>query len=183
MQMIENDNKMNNFSNNKNKICNSPSPIKGKNSSCLPIGGVGIFLVDSQQNKILVGKRTDNGLFAFPGGWLEYGEEWEECGARELREETGINIPSNRIHHIKTFNCYNPYTKYHNVAIYLYCEINPEEVKLLQNVEPDKCEKWEWVDFNFLKENFDKLFFPIQVFLKSSKCCDNIESLRKMIKH
>jgi 8-oxo-dGTP diphosphatase len=146
-----------------------------------PHGGIGIFVCNKFNNKILVGKRMDNGLFAFPGGWLEYGEEWEECGSRELREETGLNILPERIHHIKTFNCYNSKTGYHNVAIYLFTEIDINEANSIVNMEPDKCEKWEWVDFKFLFENYDKIFFPIQVFLEKNKNIDTVDKVKKLV--
>ena len=32
------------------------------------------------------------GLLALPGGYLDYGESWQEGASRELREETGIEI-------------------------------------------------------------------------------------------
>lgn len=41
-------------------------------------------------DKILLGKRTDNGLWATPGGSVEPSEHFEEAALRELREEAGI---------------------------------------------------------------------------------------------
>lgn len=41
-------------------------------------------------DKILLGKRTDNGLWATPGGSVEPHEHFEEGALRELREEAGI---------------------------------------------------------------------------------------------
>ena len=43
--------------------------------------------------RVLVGRRRGShgaGTWALPGGWLEVGEEFAVCGARELIEETGI---------------------------------------------------------------------------------------------
>ena len=33
------------------------------------------------------------GQLALPGGFIDYGETWQEAGAREVYEETGIRIP------------------------------------------------------------------------------------------
>lgn len=145
----------------------------------LPKVGIGINVIYDQ--KILLGIRKDNNNYSQPGGWLEYGESWEECGARELFEETGLIVDSSRMKHIQTFNCYNPETKYHNVAVYLSCILNEEESKLICNKEPEKCDGWIWVDFEFLIKNFDNLFFPIKVFLNNCKHIQSIDQLKQLI--
>ena len=144
-----------------------------------PHVGIGVFLVDPVNERFLFGRRKDNSLYAQPGGWLEFGESLEECGSRELMEETGLVISQERIKHIKTLNCFNPKDGYHNVAVYLYAEIKEEEKSMVINMEPHKCEEWIWVDYEFLKNNFDKLFFPIQVFyLKEGYKYSSIVDLR-----
>lgn len=55
-----------------------------KNSS-LPRIGVGVVVL--KDRKILIGKRSGNaetgdGLYALPGGYLEFGETFKECGER-----------------------------------------------------------------------------------------------------
>jgi 8-oxo-dGTP diphosphatase len=52
-----------------------------------------LFTFEDQQLKVLLVRRARppfEGLWAFPGGFLEENEELEECAARELKEETGI---------------------------------------------------------------------------------------------
>jgi 8-oxo-dGTP pyrophosphatase MutT (NUDIX family) len=49
----------------------------------------GVLVVDGD-GRILLGRRTDNGLWATPGGHVEDGESFEEGALRELREEAGI---------------------------------------------------------------------------------------------
>lgn len=158
------------------------SKIRVNHSMLDPKGGIGVFVVEPINNKILIGRRKDNGLFAQPGGWLEHGEEWEECGSRELREETGLNIEPNRIKHIKTFNCFDPSENYHNVAIYLYVEIHENELTDIRICEPEKCESWQWVDFSFIQENIDKFFFPVKIFLKKEPRVKFTQDLKKLVK-
>lgn len=51
--------------------------------------GSGCLVVD-ENGCILLGMRTDNGLWATPGGHVDEGESFEEAAIRELKEETGM---------------------------------------------------------------------------------------------
>ncbi len=53
-----------------------------------------LFTFEDQQLKILLVRRATppfEGLWAFPGGFLEENEELDDCAARELKEETGLS--------------------------------------------------------------------------------------------
>ncbi|XP_061993285.1 geranyl diphosphate phosphohydrolase-like [Rosa rugosa] len=44
---------------------------------------------------VLLGRRRSslgNSTFSLPGGHLQFGESFEECAAREVKEETGLDI-------------------------------------------------------------------------------------------
>ncbi|GAB3383823.1 NUDIX hydrolase [Amycolatopsis echigonensis] len=50
---------------------------------------VSAFIQD-EEGRILMIRRTDNDLYAIPGGQLELGETLSQAAVREVREETGI---------------------------------------------------------------------------------------------
>ncbi|MFG1833599.1 NUDIX hydrolase [Micromonospora chersina] len=52
---------------------------------------VTVFVQDDQGRVLLI-QRTDNGLWALPGGAQDFGEYIAETAVRETREETGIGI-------------------------------------------------------------------------------------------
>jgi 8-oxo-dGTP pyrophosphatase MutT (NUDIX family) len=52
---------------------------------------VTVFVVDDQDRVLLI-QRTDNGLWALPGGAQDFGEYIAETAVRETREETGVDI-------------------------------------------------------------------------------------------
>ena len=50
-----------------------------------------------QEERILLIRREDNGLWAMPGGATEVGETWAESVERELREETGVQGAASKL--------------------------------------------------------------------------------------
>ncbi|MFD0272740.1 NUDIX hydrolase [Kitasatospora sp. NPDC127111] len=63
---------------------NAPEP-----NSLVPAASV--VVVDAT-GRVLLQRRTDNGMWALPGGKMELGESLADCGVRETREETGIDV-------------------------------------------------------------------------------------------
>lgn len=64
-------------------------PNAPKANSLVPAASV---VVVDDAGRILLQRRTDNGMWALPGGKHELGESLAGCGIRETREETGIEI-------------------------------------------------------------------------------------------
>ncbi len=109
---------------------------------------VGIGVMIFKDGKVLLGKRknTNNdgeNEYANPGGHVEYMESLEECAKRETREEAGIEIEN-----VRFLSLYNlkKYDK-HYINIGLLADWKSGE---LQNLEPNKCEGWDWYDLNNL---------------------------------
>lgn len=51
--------------------------------------GAGVFFIDGD-NRVLLQRRRDNGLWAGTGGSMEPGETFEQTACREAREELGL---------------------------------------------------------------------------------------------
>ncbi len=54
-------------------------------------------IFDDRREKVLLTKRSDNGLWCVPGGQMEAGESVEECCIREVFEETGLQVRTIRL--------------------------------------------------------------------------------------
>ncbi|RMX27377.1 NUDIX hydrolase [Limosilactobacillus reuteri] len=51
-----------------------------------------------QQGAVLLQERADTGDWGFPGGYMEFGESFEQTVKREFKEDAGIEIvPVNRL--------------------------------------------------------------------------------------
>lgn len=126
-----------------------------------PKVGVGVFVV--KDGKVLLGKRKNahgEGGWCFPGGHLELNESWEECAKRETLEETGLTIKNIRFS-TATNDIFEKEGK-HYITLFMIAEYDSGEVKIM---EPDKCEKWDWFEWDERKLP-NPLFVPQKNLLK-----------------
>ena len=122
--------------------------------------GVGVIVLDGR-GRVLMGRRNpaarrsdgkfgDGWEWSLPGGALEFGEEFEECAIREVKEETNLDIRNPRL-----FCAQNNIDELaHWVNINMWTD---EFSGAAAANEPDKYCEWKWVAFDELP---DKIFFP-----------------------
>lgn len=110
--------------------------------------GVGVFIF--KNGKFLMVQRRGSheaGTWACPGGYLEFGESFEQTAVREVREETGLEIKNIRFGAVT--NDYFKTEGKHHITIWLLSDWASGQEKIL---EPNKCEKQGWFDFDSLPE-------------------------------
>jgi 8-oxo-dGTP diphosphatase len=125
---------------------------------------VGIEVIIIKNGKILLGERINlegENTWGFPGGHLEFGESWEECAIRETMEETGIKITNIRFGTVIN-GIYKEEGK-HYVSIFMLADYDSGDVQVM---EPEKCEGWDWFEWNDLPS---PLFGPIKILLEKRK--------------
>lgn len=100
--------------------------------------GVGVLVV--RDGKFLLGKRIgahESGVYAAPGGHLEFGESFAQCARREVLEETGLVAISVKFLLIGNYM----FGAKHYIDVDMVAECpNGEPVAM----EPDKCAEWKW---------------------------------------
>lgn len=115
-----------------------------------PIVGIGVLIIKDE--KILLGKRNKNpgkNTYSLPGGKLEFGESFEECARREVKEETGLEIKEFK------FICVNNdiFENNHFVTLGFVAKDFYGEPKNLE----EEINTWEWFDLKNLPKN---IFIP-----------------------
>lgn len=71
-----------------------PRPkFKKRPPQTIPTTRVSVIVVNQEKEILLVKHRKGNRQYwVLPGGRLEYGETFQECAVREMREETGLDV-------------------------------------------------------------------------------------------
>lgn len=86
------------------------------------------------QRRILLTRRTDNGLWCLPGGAAEAGESVAEACEREVREETGLIVRVKRLvgiySHPDQLIVYPDGNKFQIVALHFEVEVTGGELGL-----------------------------------------------------
>ncbi|XP_010265328.1 PREDICTED: nudix hydrolase 1 [Nelumbo nucifera] len=133
-------------------------------SAPVPRVAVVVFVINGKT--VLLGRRRSSigdSTFALPGGHLEFGESFEDCAAREVKEETGLDIKKMEYLTV-TNNLFLEEAKpSHYVTIFIRAVLkDPSQVP--QNLEPNKCDGWDWFDWNNLPQ---PLFRPLKAMAES----------------
>lgn len=124
---------------------------------------VGVAVVLRMNDGVLMGLRKGShgaGTWSFPGGHLEPGETVQGCAARELREETGIDIALERFKKLTFTNDIFVAEGKHYITLYVEADFQ-NETPWPKVLEPEKCVEWK-----FWKEPPPLLFLPIENLLK-----------------
>ncbi|KAH7516605.1 hypothetical protein FEM48_Zijuj10G0152800 [Ziziphus jujuba var. spinosa] len=129
-----------------------------------PKVGVAVFLIRGKT--VLLGRRRSTGVgdtkFSLPSGHLEFGESFEECAVRELKEETGLDIEKIEFLTVTNNVFLDEVKPSHYVAIFVRAFLRDPHQEP-ENLEPTKCDGWDWYEWDNLPK---PLFWPVQKMIK-----------------
>lgn len=130
-----------------------------------PKVGTGVYLVNNQNELFLLCRQNAHGAgtWCAMGGHLEFGESFEECARREVKEEAGIDVGEIDIVGL-TNNIFEAEGK-HYVTIGLKVRSYQGEPRLM---EPEKFSEVGWFPLDRLPDN---LFVSFRNFLASDPVC------------
>lgn len=87
-------------------------------------------VVFDEEGRLLLLRRSDDGSWGLPGGWLEPNETPAECARREAREETGLELRILRLVDVFTRKAGAGAAPQATVAIVYLCDIASGAVKI-----------------------------------------------------
>jgi len=148
--------------------------IMGKRKGSHGAGTVLHFKTYMSISTIIQLSYMQSGTWALPGGHLDFGESFETCAMREVLEETGVQVKDNSVRFLTITNDVMPSEHKHYVTIFMACRPESEDLELKvgivscaraggecnfsraaadfqQVMEPEKCERWEWVTWQDLR--------------------------------
>ena len=114
---------------------------------------VAVCLVINKDDKVLMGKRNDNGKWANPGGHLNKNECPFQGAIRELKEETGLDAVD-----VKLVRA--GFKKDKGVLVYIFLTEVDENQEIDTSNDPDKeFDSLEYIDFF---DKIDELHVPAE---------------------
>jgi len=144
-----------------------------------PKADIGIFVLNSKNDKILLGKRFGEGFWSLPGGKLNFGDSFEDCAVKELYKQTKLAIIKERLVELCSFNALDKKNKYHSLEIDFLLKLTEKEECEVINNDKFSFETWSWYNFDEMLEVMPKLFCTIQMFLTKYKI-KNIDDIISM---
>ena len=122
---------------------------------------IGVAIILWKQQQVLLGERLHaqaRPCWQFPGGHLETGETVLQCAARELREETGLQVEQMRTATFSNEPARLNGGDYLTLYVSAHWRAGEPQVR-----EPEKCRRWQWFDYRELPS---PLFLPITLLLQ-----------------
>ncbi|MFE5596002.1 NUDIX domain-containing protein [Streptomyces sp. NPDC056549] len=95
---------------------------------------------------LLMGRRAQTlrvfpSMFQVPAGLMENDEPASVAAARELREETGLDVPAEHLRFVHLMHHVSTHAGSKRIAFFFQVDDPTGEVT---NVEPEKCDGWDW---------------------------------------
>jgi ADP-ribose pyrophosphatase YjhB (NUDIX family) len=106
-----------------------PKPkVKRKPGHQIPTTRISVVVVDGSKILLVRHRKGNRQYWVLPGGRLEYGETFQECGVRELKEETGLDVEIENFLFLS--EAIAPDRSRHIVNIYLRARVTGGTMKL-----------------------------------------------------
>lgn len=128
---------------------------------------------------MLMGKRRDNQLWTNPGGHLNEGEDPLKGAAREVKEETGIDLDPHLLKHLETRIVKKPDGE--KIEVHGYRVDLASKPSTTMKIDPDEeVQRWQWVRIDTDLEHIEK---SLHVPLKDNVLLTHILKDKPMKKH
>lgn len=103
--------------------------LRRRPARVIPTTRVSVIVINQEKQILLVKhKKGQRQYWVLPGGRLEYGEDFFECGVREVKEETGLDVEIEKVVYVS--EAIAPDRSRHIVNIFLVARPSGGTLKL-----------------------------------------------------
>ena len=102
-------------------------------------GGI-VFYKSKSSTRILLVKNNNGRYWSFPKGHIEIGETEEQTAAREIKEETSLDVEIKE--GFREVSDYCPFGRIHKRVVFFLCQAFNDNV----NVQEEEIAEYIWVD-------------------------------------
>ena len=132
---------------------------------CRPKAEIGIYILNSKMDKLLLGKNKFENFWRILNGKLAYGESFEDCACRILLEQLNFKASPDRVKFLCSLNVLDKATKFHCLEINYFIQITEKEEIGLSNLR-NVYIQWKLFNLDEIILNKDEIFFGILIFIK-----------------
>ena len=127
---------------------------------------IGIYVINEEGNKLLLGLNKIESNWKIPGGLLLLGEDFPDCALRELLSKLNLKVKPDRLQKFVSFNVLDKEKSYHNIEIDFILQITRMEEVSIRNCSKTDYDWWVWFDYNEVLDVKNELSCGIEVFFK-----------------
>lgn len=98
------------------------------------------------RDRLLVGRRSDDGRWNLPGGHVDSGESPVDAALRELKEETGISLLKSQIKPLREPKKVNTFTGKELEVHAFYANVPTELACHRNGSDPGEAHDWSWIN-------------------------------------
>ncbi len=130
---------------------------------------IGIYLLNEEGNKILLGFNKIENRWKLPGGKLQFSDDFTDCAQRELYNKLNLKVKAERLEKFVSLNVLDRERNYHSIEVDFHLKLTINEEKFIKNSSKLDYEWWVWFEYNDILEVKHELCFGIEAFFKKFK--------------
>lgn len=141
---------------------------------------VNIIPIDPETKTVFIAKRVEDLKINVVSGKLKYGEEFNECASRLMKEDIGIAVSDlSRLKFVCSYNIVDKDKGIHFVGVMFYIMLESEEIKWI-SINKYTYSSWVFASMDDILNYKSEIFIAFQIFLNKFGIT-SIEDLKNIV--